>query len=148
MDEHRAEQILVAVKAAVTGLTTTGDRVYRARVAPVSDEQLPCLLVYMGPDDPQDPEDRSMRHFDSVLTVKVAAVVKNAAAQVDTVLNQIRKEVEIALGADTGLGLAWVIDSGFVGADEPDLGENDRPVASQVLRWEVLYRRSYEDPSQ
>lgn len=148
MAEHRAEQVMEAVLAIVTGLVSTGVRVYRGRVAPVRDEDLPALLVNMGADRPVEPADRTMQHFDSILRVTVTPVVKTSSAQVDTLLNQIRLEAEIALAADPRLGLAWVIDSGFVGADEPDLGENDRQVASQGLQWEVLYRRSYEDPSQ
>ncbi|MEY2654030.1 MAG: hypothetical protein RLZZ524_1058, partial [Pseudomonadota bacterium] len=45
MANHLRQQIREAVAGAVTGLTTTGARVYQGRVYPLEDAQLPGLTV-------------------------------------------------------------------------------------------------------
>ncbi len=146
MADHKAEQILSAVITKVTGLTTTGANVFRGRVYAVPDGRLPALCVFMGTDEVIG--QWSHQHVDSLLTIHIDAKVKDSAAQVDTTLNQIRKEVAIALQADITQGLSFVQDTQEGDAAEPDLsGEADKPIASQRLEWVFRYRRNRTDPS-
>lgn len=146
MADHRAEQIVVDVITTLTGLTTTGTNVFRGRVYPLQTANLPGLCVFQGPDRPQ--ETSSYTHIDSDLTVYVDIYVKSSTAQVDTLLNQIRKEVVIALSASYTQGLSFVIDTVEGDADEPDLnGDSDQPAARLRTSWVFRYRRSRSDPS-
>lgn len=89
---------MLAVKAAVTGLTTTGANVFRSRVDPLQRKELPALIVRW----PQATEDISADSFpapritDRTLRIEVAAVVATKDA-FDADLIQIRSEVEVAL---------------------------------------------------
>jgi hypothetical protein len=87
-----------AVKAAVTGLPTTGANVFRSRVDPLERKELPALIVRW----PQATEDISADQFpapritDRTLRIEVAAVVATKN-EFDADLIQIRLEVETAL---------------------------------------------------
>ena len=146
MADHRAEQIVARVKTLVTGLVTTAGRVDRGRGEPVAAELTPALRVYMGADDVVDPWLPSV--MDSELEVFIEALVHDVAANVETMLNQIRKEVNIALAADFTLALAFVHAIVEIGAGRPQIsGELAKPAASMELRYRVKYRRSRTDPS-
>lgn len=149
MADHRAEQIMDAVVTAVTGLTTTGANVQRGRVYPVDEAALPALSVYMSADEPLDGEDGQsvFGYVDSELTVRVEAHVKGSA-NIDQTLNQIRAEVYQALLADYQLGLAFVQQIIWRGADEPELDAADQKVGRQAFNWAVRYRHSAGDPTQ
>jgi hypothetical protein len=142
---HRAESIVVAVVAKVTGLTTTGTNVFRGRVYALADTSLPALCVYLG-------EDRilgqySQAKFDSELTVNIEAVVKTSSTQVDTVLNQIREQVTIALQADYTQGLAYLLNTLEGDAAAPELsGDGEQQSAALKLEWKFHYRRARTDP--
>lgn len=141
---HRAETIIDTVKTRVTGLATTGTRVFRGRGYPLQEADLPALLLYMGADDVIG--DLSAALLDCQLQVHVDAVVKTTA-QVDTTLNLIREEVTIALQADHTQGLAFVIDTAEQGADEPDISnDGEQPAGSLRTRWLISYRRSRTNP--
>lgn len=147
MADHRAEQIVARTVVTVTGLTTTGMRVYRGRVYPLQTANLPGLCVFQGQDRPQS-DTSSYNFIDSDLTVYIDIYVKSAASQVDTLLNQIRKELVIALSANYTQGLSFVIDTVEGDADEPDLnGDSDQPTARLRTSWIFRYRRSRSDPS-
>lgn len=146
MADHRAEQIVAAVVTKITGLTTTGARVYRGRLYPLQPTELPALLVYLGADTDGVTLGQSLR--ESVLNIGLDAVVKTVATQIDTLLNQVRKEVTIALAADHTQGLGFVLDSIEGDAAEPEpSGEVDQPTGRQRLNWQFRYRRSRTDPS-
>jgi len=148
MADHRAEQILQAVVANVTGLATTGNHVTRARATPQATGALPALAVYQGPDVPLDADLQSMQYLDVELTVYIDILVATEAQQVDSLLNQIRVEIARALWADYQQGLSFVIEMREGSADEPMLvGEGERPAASMRTAWIFKYRRSRTDPS-
>jgi hypothetical protein len=143
---HRAESIITTVKTIVTGLTTTGAHVYRGRVYPLQESELPGILIYMGQDKIIRMHSQSL--VDSVLSIHIVPVVKTATSQVDTVLNQIREEATVALQADFQLGLSsYVMGIEEVGAEEPELsGDGDQPIATMRTTWQVHYRRSRTNP--
>lgn len=149
MADLRAETIVATFLTKVTNLTITGANAFRGRVHPLTDTKLPAVLVYMGPDAPSYGEgaSSSFPYLDSRLTVFIEALVKTSSAQVDTQLNQIRKEVILALRADYTQGLAFVLDS-IEGEASPDLkGDGDKPAGVLRMEWTVLYRRSRADGS-
>jgi len=148
MADHRAQQILDAIVTTVTGLTTTGTNVDLDQVDPVGTSRLPHLSVDMGTDDKLEGSDANMSYMDSVLSVGIVARVKNSTG-LSAELNQIRKEVHIAMAADYQLGLpAFVIDTVYIGSSVVDKsGELEKEAALQSFNYQVLYRHSLTDPS-
>ena len=142
---HRAESIIEAVKTNVTGLTTTGTRVFRGRVYALADTELPALCVYLGPD--KIIGQYSHAKYDCELTINIEAVVKSSTVQVDTTLNLIREQVAIALQADYTQGLAYVLNTIEGDADAPELsGEGEKQSAALKMEWKFHYRRSRTNP--
>ena len=143
---HRAESIMDAVVAAVTGLTTTGANVNRARAYPLEVSGIPALLVWQGEDSTQT--EMIGDEVISLLEVHIDAVVREPSAQIDTTLNLIREEITVALMADYTLGLVYVAGIMEQSADEPELsGDGDSPIAQMRTNWDVQYQRSRTDPS-
>ena len=146
MADHRAEEVVAAVRTAVQGLATTGANVDRGRVESIPPAGTPALRVYQGADTIVDPWAQSL--LDSEIDVTVEAFVTDSATNVETLLNQVRKEVNIALAADPTLGLAFVHALVELGAQRPLLsGDLTKPAAQMELQYRVKYRRSRTDPS-
>ncbi|MDH5541970.1 MAG: hypothetical protein OEY64_03285 [Nitrospinota bacterium] len=142
--DHRAEQITAKILTLVTGLATTGANVGRDVLDPLEDTELPFLSVAQGEDTKME---SSFEFIDSSLTVIITAYLK-ANSALTTTLNQIRKEIAIALSADYTLGLAWVLDSNEGDVSAPELlTDAEKGVARQDIAWHVHYRRSRTDPS-
>lgn len=137
---HKAETILDAVVTAVTGLSTTGANVTRGRAYAVS--AMPALSVYQG-DDVVDLPAESFSYFDRDLEVMIDAhVAVLSTSDIEQTLNQIRAEVFAALRADLTLGGAC-IELRPVEDSQPQIsGDQDKPIASQSLRYTVKYRHS------
>jgi hypothetical protein len=97
---HARQQIREAVATAVTGLTTTGSRVFQSRMRPASDTQVPCLLVTCDTEIiEQTTQARQVRD----LTVTVQGIAKGTTGLDDT-LDTMALEVETALQAAGSLG--------------------------------------------
>ena len=142
----RAEQIMVAVLAQITGLTTTGAAVHRGRVYAL--ETVPALTIAQGADIPVDARTGSSTFQDSELDVVITAHVKSSSTQVDTTLNLIRKEVHAALMDDVTQGLSFVFMTIPKGAAEPRLaGDSEKPTAAMDMAFTFRYRHSYTDAS-
>lgn len=136
---HRAESILIAVEAALSGLVTTGANVLRGY-----GEQLPALpglVVKMGSDE--NIGGYSLAEVARRLDVLVEVRVKQAADS-DSVLNQVRAEVYAALLADPVLGLGYVVDTRHLLDAAPDDKDLAAPIVRQVLAYQVDYRHSYQ----
>jgi len=91
---HARQQIREAIVTAVTGLTTTGSRVFPSRVLPVTESELPCLCVYTRTDTPDYPAGVMANRPRRVLQVHVEGYV--GGDDQDT-LDDIAAEVETAL---------------------------------------------------
>lgn len=96
MADHLRRQIREAVATAVTGLTTTNTRVFQSRVWPAGDAELPALFVYARSETATPVTVHSPREYERNLLIDVVGVAK-ASADLDDTLDQIAKEVEIAL---------------------------------------------------
>lgn len=146
MADHRAEQIMAAITTAVTGLTTTGANVRRGQLYPFGDDQTAALTVAQGPAEMLDDQPHRMKTVR--LEVQIIIHVKSSTTLVDSLINQISKEVYIALMADRTLGLAFVIDSDWTGQTEPEQDiDSEAATARAAMQFAVLYRHSLTDPS-
>ncbi len=144
MADLRAEQIMSAVLTAVTGLATTGANVERDRDYPTDADN--SISVEQGSDTVL--EEQGNAFIDSMLEFSVVAYVKKNNTYT-TQINQIRKEVHIALMADRQLGLPGiVIDLIPLGAEQPEVAANsEKPVVRMPINFQVLYRHSITDAS-
>ncbi len=141
---HHAEAIMQAILALITGLTITGANVARGRAYPV--DAVPALTLMQGEDALADGL-QNMSFVDRILNVRIACYVKTGA-QFDTDLNQIRREVYVALMANRNLGLPnIVIDTTPAGDDEPELsGDGEKNIGQQIMNFAITYRHSLTDP--
>ena len=110
---HLRTDIRNNVVTTVTGLATTGARVFKGYAAPT--DQLPCLLVTL--EGREDVFEGAARDQERDLTVVISGFVKQTG-DVDAVLDQIANEIETALAANPTLGgkcsASWLqsIDTG------------------------------------
>lgn len=104
MSIHARAAIVAAAVTALTGLTTTGGRVFAGRSGPSSGASAPFLLVY-GRAEQSAP--LTMNGANRKLQRELVLVVEGVAgeaADVDDTQNIIALEVETALAADPALG--------------------------------------------
>jgi len=136
---HVREQIAVAVKAAITSLTTTGANVFRDRDTaerPLQSGEVPGLLI----DDNGEPAETitvdASGLLERAMRLSIEAHVK-ATSGYSAQLNLILKELEIAL-AGASLGGAKYAHLVEVGAREKSEA-GDQPTLRQVFVFELLY---------
>lgn len=103
MADHVRKQLRDATAVRLTGLTTTGSRVYESRSVPVGDANLPGLLIYTTQEQAQDAT--MAADVERRIEVRVEGVAK-AATNLDDTLDLIAKEVEIALSTALTIGAA------------------------------------------
>lgn len=103
MADHLRRQIREAAATLVTGLATTGAKVYQSRVYPLRDSDLPCLLVTTDDEDINNSSIDSML-LERNLQLRVRACQK-LNANLDDSLDQMVKEVEQVLNASSLGGL-------------------------------------------
>ncbi len=92
---HARQTIREAAATLLTGLTSTGSRVFQSRIVPQT--TLPCLLVMT--DAEEIAPGAFEKQLDRRLTLTIVGVAK-AGATLDDNLDTIAAEVETALGSD------------------------------------------------
>lgn len=124
---HARQEIRDNIIETLTGLTTTGSRVYASRVYPIAEGKLPGLLIYTESEEVETmtitPPRTQMRR----LNVRLEAFVKGVS-NFDDQIDTIAQEVEEALAVDvTRDGLAD--DTTVTGFEAEFSGDGDQPVA-------------------
>jgi len=124
---HARQQIREACAALVTGLITTGSRVFQSRMRP--QDQLPCLLITTNEESIERITLGGME--ERRLSVVIRGFAK-ASAELDDTLDTIAAEVETAMEDYTDARLERI---------EVDfLDELEKPVGSISLTYTVIYR--------
>lgn len=96
---HARTAIRAAIVTALTGLTTTGARVFGERTYPKSDANLPCLQVMTG-DEPEIIEGLSATPIlERRMQLLVRCVAKANMPTLDTTLDNMLAEVEVAMNS-------------------------------------------------
>lgn len=147
MADHVREQIAVAFIAAITGLATTGARVYRDRdteAEPLDpNTELPALVV----EDDGDPAEiitlGNSRILERQMRVTVTAHVK-ALSGASTQLNQILKELEIALALAPLGGAKYSVIASVAQRESSAAG--DQPAKRQSFGFDLLYYTQHDVP--
>lgn len=94
---HARQQIRESVAALVTGLTTTGTKVFQSRMRPQAESKLPCLLVTTNDEQIDSASVGNLQQRSITLVIRGIAM---GGATLDDTLDQIALEVETAMASD------------------------------------------------
>ena len=143
MSDHVRKQIRKAVVTELTGLATTGDRVFESRVYPLDGAKLPGLLVYTTTEDSGREESPTESMRDMVLNV--IGVVR-ISELIEDELDDIALEVEIALDALGEADLAKIYH-GIQGTASTLEGDDaDKPHGAIAMEFLYTYRTAAGAP--
>lgn len=134
---HVRQQLRERAATTLTGLTTTGSKVYQSRVYPLGSANLPGLLIYTKSEDSEAVTMSGARTLLRNLSLVIEGYVK-AVSNYDDTVDTIAKEVETAMGNDVTLnGLA---KNSYLESTEIEYdGEGEKPVAVVSLTYTVEY---------
>ncbi len=130
---HARQAIRGAVATAVTGLATTGSRVFQSRMR--AQESLPCLLVTTNDEAVERIGIDSEQERD--IEIQITGLAQSASGLDDTV-DTIAEEVETAIGANpTFSGRVKRMHLTGINVDFDD--SLQQPVAAITLRYRATY---------
>jgi hypothetical protein len=138
MSDHVDQQLLDAIVSLITGLTTTGTRVYVSHPEDraLQADEIPALLPAIGAETVENVTldgDIVQRTVDINIGVRIKGI-----GAIDETLTEIRKEVETALGPSITIGSKHVLLQ-YKGMAEPELNaENDQPMISARLDFQAI----------
>ena len=136
MADHLHKQIRGAVVAKLTGLTTSGSRVYANRLAPLPDTTLPSLTITLDDETSEGLTVHQPQAQERTLTLSVSAMAK-ASAGLDDTLDLMSKEVEVALSSGITIGGVHldVLYTGMQFDDE----QLDKPVGVKRMTFSIIF---------
>lgn len=157
---HRRTRIRRRVVELLRGATVAGQRVWANRFLPLTNRELPAILVY-ALDESIDPDSRTTapRELTRRLSLAVDGIVAaGSEGEIDDALDALSLEIETALHRDPFFGTAAsaalnppVDDS--VAADsiltDVEIGHEtvgDRLVGRVAMTWEVEYQSLAPEP--
>ena len=138
-------QLRSAAVTRLTGLSLTGVNVFKSRVYPLEDDELPCLLIATPSEENEYLTMDCPRRVRSRITLSVKALAKITNG-LDDVLDAICKEVRSVLGSDPFLG-GLSKDLMITGTKTGMSGEGEQPlgVASMLFMVEIHTRENAPD---
>lgn len=138
---HVRTQIRNALVTALTGLTTSGPRVFASRVYPVSEAELPCLLITTSDEQAEVANLQWRMAQRRELGIEITALAQSVSG-VENTLDTMLEEVETALyltqtqATLSGLLLHPLrLDAVEVNLD----GDGQRPAGALTLRLTATY---------
>jgi hypothetical protein len=137
----KRENILAAIRTALTGTTGVGTRIYRSRVEAFARSEVPALVI--EPINDEASIDTSLPTLTWRLGVRVMVIVRGNIP--DQLADPIVQSLHSKLTADLTLG-GNAMDVQAVSVSW-DLVEGDQPTAVVSCDYRVLYRTSYSDLS-
>ncbi len=137
----KREQILEAIKTALTGSATLGATVYRSRVTPLARGESPAVIVEPVRNDVE--QNTSLPTLDHSMQVRVAVIVRGEIP--DQLADPVINAAHSAIMADLTLGgLAIDVQPGET---EFTMQDADQPVGVIFSIYIVRYRTSVGDLS-
>ena len=136
MADHLHKQIRDKLETLLTGLTTSGARVYANRLAPMADANLPGLRIFADSDRSEALTLHAPHMQERPLIIVVECCAKGAS-NLDDTLDLMSKEVEIAASAGLTFGAVNLplVYSGM----EYDDAQLDKPVGIKRLTFICTY---------
>ncbi len=138
----KRENILAAIKTALTGTTGVSTRIYRSRVEPMSRAESPAIVIEPVSDNPV--QNTSLPTLDWTLRVRVVVIERGTVP--DQAADDTIQSLHSKMMADLTLG-GHAIDV------EPaqttfQLVEADQPLGLIICEYEIRYRTKVADLSQ
>lgn len=140
---HIRKQIRDALVTAVTGLTTTGSRVYRSRVYPLESGKLPGLCVYTKSEEVTNSTLTRPRTQTRQLEASVEAYLM-ANTNFDDTLDTIAVEIEEAIYSNTALN-ALVKQINITGFEADYSGDGEKVVGVGNFSVQIIYSAREND---
>ncbi len=142
---HVRKQIRDLAVTAVTGLTTTGSRVFADRAHSIPQDKLPALRVFFSTEAGE--MERGAMGADPTMHRRAILNVVGLAdgAGLDDALDLISLEVEIAIDGAGTFGGRSIGGAVYRGADFV-LEDGDSRTGAVTMRWEIQYRTAWSDP--
>ena len=144
MANHLRRQIRERAASTLTGLSTTGSNVFQTRVYPMESAGLPGLCIYTTDETVELSTIGSIRTLFRRLDLMVEGYAK-ASANLDDSLDQIAKEVEIAMAADIGLN-SLAHDSYLTATENVFSREGEQPIGVIQMSYSVVYESAENAP--
>tara|TARA_R110000868_G_scaffold313856_3_gene574867 strand:- start:3534 stop:3971 length:438 start_codon:yes stop_codon:yes gene_type:complete len=141
---HIRELIRDSIVTAVTGLSTTGERVFRSRLYSLADNKIPCLAIYTNSEEVSYLTMSQPRTQQRTLSVNIEAFVKGVA-NYDNTIDDICSEIEQALYADTTRG-GYAKDTLINSVSIEMSAEGDQPIAVASITVNVVYNTQEGNP--
>jgi hypothetical protein len=138
----KRENILAAIKTALTGTTGVGTRIYRSRVEPMSRNESPAIIIEPVSDTPV--QNTSLPTLDWTLRVRIVVIERGTVP--DQAADDTIQSLHSKMMADLTLG-GYAIDV------EPaqtsfQLLEADQPAGIIFCEFEIRYRTQVADLTQ
>jgi hypothetical protein len=131
MTDHVRKQLRDQVAVLVQSLTTYAVNVYKNRRYPVDSSELPCLIVQTGDEEIEtltiDYPSQQLRREQLIISV-----IAETTVGLDDMLDEICKDIEIALAGNVLLSRNFTLDS-TSGIDPNIVGE--KPVGVVDMRF-------------
>lgn len=145
MANHVRQQIREAAATLLTGLTTSGAKVYQNRLHPLPDANLPCLLVNTDSEDVEQMTIAATPDLERTLDLMVRCVAK-ATSNLDDTLDTMAAEVETVLGAASVMPtlIKSIVLAGI--RIEMDDGK-ESPVGVATLNYRITYVTASNAPT-
>ena len=144
MANHLRRQIRERAATTLTGLTTTGSNVFQSRVYPMESAGLPGLCIYTTEETVEMQSMGGTRHVSRDLTLIVEGYA-TASANVDDTLDQIGKEVEVAMSGD--ITLNDLAQDSYLSSVEITLsGDGSTGIGKITHSYTVVYQNAENAP--
>lgn len=144
---HRVQQIVNAAAGLIAANASLRATVEVNRVRSLADEQpdSPCVTVNYGGDVPDEAQDQ--RDIASAVEILLTAYAfGDSETDVLQSLLDMRTQTHVALMADMTLGLSFVWETRYGGAEPPQLQQAERVCGAQSSRWTVRYLMDASTP--
>lgn len=135
----RRENILAAIRTALTGTTGVSTRIYRSRVEPMARQESPAIVVEPVSDTAE--QNTSLPKLDWSLTVRVAVIVRGNIP--DQLADPIVESLHSKIMADLTLG-GYAIDVQPVAVNF-EMVDADQPAGVISCDYLVRYRTAVEN---
>lgn len=140
---HIRKQIRDALVTALTGLTTTGSRVYRSRVYPLESGKLPGLCIYTKSEEVVNSTMTRPRTQTRQLEAAVEAYLM-ANTNFDDTLDTVAVEVEEAIYSNSALN-ALVKQINITGFEADYSGDGEKIVGVGTFSVQIIYSAKEND---
>ena len=144
MANHLRRQIRERAATTLTGLTTTGLNVFQSRVYPMESAGLPGLCIYTTDEAIEIQAMGGTRQVSRDLTLIVEGYATDSA-NVDDTLDQIGKEIEIAMSGD--ITLNDLAQDSYLSSVEITLsGDGSTGIGKITHSYTVVYQNAENAP--